>query len=711
MYNIYLISIDNNSSQSFTVNVKPLGSNQSIRLKSIKYLHTLNLKGEFTKQDMIIRLVNLAELRIFFHKFQLQNLQEVITQTHLFINSALYIYLQIKFNQISALFKSYSIFTIYTCRQSNLLCIKQTKEQYKQKCKNQNFVQYLQKIKTLQDAYVIIKKQYKNKEILPAIKELLIYNDFSIISKDFQQIYSSEQELSEIYKELLNKIQYLEDLLIDTYTSKCNLKSQFDINIDNVKSLWKRDFSELIYIFQNELKMNQKQIYLFQETFFILNLYSIGLCYHIGNQLKKYITLQIKINFMIIKNQILIDKVIDIFRFDQEDNRPLQLFLQKLDILSQHIGLLMPNIKLIYFDQVGQSFDCEKQVYLFLKGKLSVDSILILESFQILKPTIMRIVYHYQVTFSRILYNQIVQMNRQKEIEAKLTYLIQFSFFSCIYLSSIYAILDQIPLKTYQYKTNLSIILPGIVCIIKQGSVVLQSVKGPIHKQFSIITEKDLFGEAHFIDEDNKINLKQFQFNQNYYEAICNSQEVELYLINVSEIIHSLNSQQLKLYLQKKFKQRISQLNQNIEQNQSFSKPLQQQQQQLSQKRLRTKTIGSDSQYENLKQKESAAIDKVKEVVRNMNFSYSRTRNYFASKLGAQNILFHKAFMYQYTPYNIKKQRQSSLSSAIKQKLSQRTERCKTMSNIEIRTIFLQNCFQKGHQEQKEKQSKQNIFD
>ncbi|CAD8102942.1 unnamed protein product [Paramecium sonneborni] len=407
---------------------------------------------------------------------------------------------------------------------------------------------------------------------------------------------------------------------------------------------------------------------------------------------------------MIIKNQTLIDKVIDVFRFDQEDRRPLQIFLQKLDILSQHIGLLMPNIKLIYFDLVNQSVDCEKRVYIFLKGKLSVEGILILESFQILKPTIM-------LTFSRTLYNQIIQMNRQKEIEAKLNFLIQFSFFSCIYLSSIYAILDQIPLKTYQYKTNLTHLLPGIVCIIKSGSVVLQSVKGPFHKQFSIITEKDLFGEANFIDEDNKINLKKFQFNQKYYEAICNSQEVELYLINVSELIHSLNSQQLRLYLQKKFRQRISQLRQNIEQNQSFSKPKQQQQQQLSQKRLRTKTIGSDSQYEHLKQKESAAIDKVKEVVKNMNFSYSRTRNYFASKLGAENILFHKAFMYQYTPQNTKKQRQSSLSSAIKQKLSQRTERCKTMSNIDMRTTFLQNSFYKNYQEQKEKQSKQNIFD
>ncbi|CAD8187304.1 unnamed protein product [Paramecium octaurelia] len=92
---------------------------------------------------------------------------------------------------------------------------------------------------------------------------------------------------------------------------------------------------------------------------------------------------------MIIKNQTLIDKVIDVLRYDQEDKRPLQLFLQKLDLFSQHIGLLMPNLKLIYFDLVGQSVDCERRVYLFLKGKVSVDSILILESCQILKPTIM----------------------------------------------------------------------------------------------------------------------------------------------------------------------------------------------------------------------------------------------------------------------------------------------------------------------------------
>lgn len=40
----------------------------------------------------------------------------------------------------------------------------------------------------------------------------------------------------------------------------------------------------------------------------------------------------------------------------------------------------MPNLKLVYFDLVGQSVDCEKRVYLFLKGKVSVDGILILES-------------------------------------------------------------------------------------------------------------------------------------------------------------------------------------------------------------------------------------------------------------------------------------------------------------------------------------------
>lgn len=50
-----------------------------------------------------------------------------------------------------------------------------------------------------------------------------------------------------------------------------------------------------------------------------------------------------------------------------------------------------------------------------------------------------------------------------------------------------------------------------------------------------------------------------------------------------------------------------------------------------------------------MKQKEQVAIEKVKEVVKNMNFSYSRTRNYFA-KLGANNMMFHKAFMYKYTP-------------------------------------------------------------
>lgn len=39
-----------------------------------------------------------------------------------------------------------------------------------------------------------------------------------------------------------------------------------------------------------------------------------------------------------------------------------------------------------------------------------------------------------------------------------------------------------------------------------------------------------------------------------------------------------------------------------------------------------------------------------------MNFSYSRTRNYFASKLGAGNMMFHKAFMYKFTPtYPVKK--------------------------------------------------------
>ncbi|CAK93573.1 unnamed protein product (macronuclear) [Paramecium tetraurelia] len=208
-----------------------------------------------------------------------------------------------------------------------------------------------------------------------------------------------------------------------------------------------------------------------------------------------------------------------------------------------------------------------------------------------------------------------------------------------------------------------------------QNQVVLQSSQGPFHKQFLIITEKDIFGESHFVDEDSKINLKKSIIHQKYYEAICNSQVVELYLLNVSELIHTINSQQLRLFLQKKFRQRIVQLRSSVEQNQSFSKPLQQQQQIQSQQRLRTKTQTSDSQYEQLKQKETAAIDKVKEVVKNMNFSYSRTRNYFASKLGAGNIMFHKAFMYEYTPHYTKKQRQSSLSTAVKQKLSQRTER------------------------------------
>lgn len=39
----------------------------------------------------------------------------------------------------------------------------------------------------------------------------------------------------------------------------------------------------------------------------------------------------------------------------------------------------MPNLKLIYFDLVGQNVDCEKRVYLFLKGKVNIDDILILE--------------------------------------------------------------------------------------------------------------------------------------------------------------------------------------------------------------------------------------------------------------------------------------------------------------------------------------------
>ncbi|CAD8102944.1 unnamed protein product [Paramecium sonneborni] len=237
MYNIYVIPIDINSSQSFAVNVKPLGSYQSIHLMSIKHLplSSLNLKGEFTKQDMIMWLNDLTDL---------QNSQED-TQTHLFRNAALDSYLQIKFKQGQALFKSDSISVIYTCRQSimNKANERAIQVEVKWECKNESVVQYLQKIKTLYDDCMKIKKNY---EILPAIKELLIDNHFTILSKEFQQIYSSEQELSEIYKELPNKIQYLEDLLIDTYTSKCNLKSQFDMNIENVKSLWKRDFQELI---------------------------------------------------------------------------------------------------------------------------------------------------------------------------------------------------------------------------------------------------------------------------------------------------------------------------------------------------------------------------------------------------------------------------------------------------------------------------------
>lgn len=50
-----------------------------------------------------------------------------------------------------------------------------------------------------------------------------------------------------IYKELPNKIYYLEDLVTDMYTSDSNLKLKFVINIENIKLLWKKqDFSELI---------------------------------------------------------------------------------------------------------------------------------------------------------------------------------------------------------------------------------------------------------------------------------------------------------------------------------------------------------------------------------------------------------------------------------------------------------------------------------
>ncbi|CAD8189817.1 unnamed protein product [Paramecium octaurelia] len=237
IYNIFVIPIEINSSQSFSINVKPLGQYQSINLMNIKHLplSTLNLKGEFTKQDMIMWVNDLTDL---------QNSQED-TQTHLFRNATLDSYLQIKFKQGQALFKSDSISAIYNCRQFIMGKANERgiQVEVKWECKDESVVQYLQKIKSLYDDCIKYKKNY---EILPAIKELLVDNPFSVLSKEFQQIYSTEQELSEIYKVLPNNLQYLEDLLIDTYISKCNLKSQFDLNIENVKSLWKRDFSELI---------------------------------------------------------------------------------------------------------------------------------------------------------------------------------------------------------------------------------------------------------------------------------------------------------------------------------------------------------------------------------------------------------------------------------------------------------------------------------
>ncbi|KAM3131655.1 hypothetical protein pb186bvf_016186 [Paramecium bursaria] len=224
--------------QSFQTEIKCLSLHQSINLISIKHLqlNTLSFKGNFSKADMNLWLNQLVP--------DLPPSDDD-TVCYLLRNNFTDTYLQIKFKQGSALFKSDSLLTIQISKQ---FIVQQANKrgiqiEVKWESNEDSIRTFIQKMKVIHEQYKEIEQKY---QIIPALKEISI--EFNDISKDMKAILDNEQEITKQFAELPRKLKYLEDLISDLYVASNSMKSlnTTEQQLETVKVFWNKDINQLL---------------------------------------------------------------------------------------------------------------------------------------------------------------------------------------------------------------------------------------------------------------------------------------------------------------------------------------------------------------------------------------------------------------------------------------------------------------------------------